>query len=753
MLNIFAPINILGYGIHSTNLIKALVEKGQELTLSQIGEMQLDPFFEMYYKEAIKNNEKFSSKDPSLFIFHDELSHQSCGNPLFVYSIFETTLLKPSSRNMLDNGPADIILTTTEAHKKLLLEQGITKPIEVVNEGIDETLYNTIPVNKYIDTKKLTYITLGKREERKNTDAIIRVFINLMKDKEVALICHTFNPFINRTQEHPFKNLTCWSGVNPLKHGFEYKGFDGKAHKFTLNKCDIYFTVPTIQVSNMPSLLHSANIGIQVSRGEGWDLPCFTAGTKISTMFGWKNIEDITINDFVLTDKGRFKQVKTVFKNNISDKKLYELKVNGNNIPINVTEEHPILGIKRKNVKKTRTGFQFNNNQVEFIKVKDLKPGDFLVKRKYKEMDDIVSIDLAVLDPNLEKSTNKVWYKTGFNNKGEQIKINRYPKIKECSFILGLFLAEGSFDGNKVTISLHSKESDLAQHFIEDIEKIFGYKTNWSKKYGNKYYIEFGSKIIGKFFEYLCGNGSHNKELKRLGYNKISKDIINAAFLGDGHTTKSNWKIYTTVSENFALQYFEILQNQGFTPIIQKKFRKDKGTIEFVISWLENKNRRHSRKMWFKEDIGTITTITSIKQIDFSDLVYNLEVEDDNTYQLPSFTAHNCSEMLACGIPTIATDCIGHKEYLTDNIPTIQKDLLINKQSENLAIDGVWFKGNQGSWDNLNVEKFTEVLENTFNNASTYEEKSEQLADYMSSNFSWGKAAETLLSIIEKYKG
>lgn len=384
MLNIFAPINILGYGIHSTNLIKALVEKGQELTLSQIGEMQLDPFFEMYYKEAIKNNEKFSSKDPSLFIFHDELSHQSCGNPLFVYSIFETTLLKPSSRNMLDNGPADIILTTTEAHKKLLLEQGITKPIEVVNEGIDETLYNTIPVNKYIDTKKLTYITLGKREERKNTDAIIRVFINLMKDKEVALICHTFNPFINRTQEHPFKNLTCWSGVNPLKHGFEYKGFDGKAHKFTLNKCDIYFTVPTIQVSNMPSLLHSANIGIQVSRGEGWDLPL--------------------------------------------------------------------------------------------------------------------------------------------------------------------------------------------------------------------------------------------------------------------------------------------------------------------------------------------------------------------------------TELLACGIPTIATDCIGHKEYLTDNIPTIQKDLLINKQSENLAIDGVWFKGNQGSWDNLNVEKFTEVLENTFNNASTYEEKSEQLADYMSSNFSWGKAAETLLSIIEKYK-
>ena len=385
MLNIFSPINNLGYGIHSNNLIKTLIEKGQDINLIPIGEVQVDNFYEMYYKEAIKNKDKFNVKNPSLYVFHDELSAQACGSPLFTYSIFETSQPKQISLKMLENGPTNVILTTTEQHKTNLINQKITKPIEVVREGIDETLFNTIPVDKYIDTKKLTYITAGKREERKNTDLLIRLFINLMKEKEVALICHTFNPFINNVQDHPFKNLTCWSGINPIKQGFEYKGFNGKAHMFTYKQCDIYFTVPTIPVSNMPSLYHSANIGIQISRGEGWDLPL--------------------------------------------------------------------------------------------------------------------------------------------------------------------------------------------------------------------------------------------------------------------------------------------------------------------------------------------------------------------------------TEMLACGLPTIATDCLGHTEYLTDTIPEIQKNLIIKKTDMTIATDNLWFKGDQGIWDNLNIDNFSKTLEESFNNASLYTQKDEQLADYMSNNFSWGIATDQLIKVIEKFKG
>lgn len=274
MINIYAPINILGYGIHASNMVKAIKEEGEEYNIQPLGQSQTDPYFEEYIKEGFSNRDKFNANNPSLFIFHDEYSPQSCGSPQMTFSIFETSKLKPLSKTMLENGPADIILTTTQKHKELLVENGIKKPVHVINEGIDDSLYNTIPYDAHIDTGKFTYLMVGKREERKFTDTTISTWIKMMRNKDVALIVHSFNPFVHKDEkEHPFTNLACWTGEDPRALGFDYKGFDGKAHKFTNQSCDIYFTTPSLSTSAMPSLYHSANVGISMSRGEGWNLP------------------------------------------------------------------------------------------------------------------------------------------------------------------------------------------------------------------------------------------------------------------------------------------------------------------------------------------------------------------------------------------------------------------------------------------------------------------------------------------------
>lgn len=273
MLNIYAPINLLGYGIHANNIIKALIDNGVDINLTKIGQVQNDPYFESYWQSAEKKIIEFDSNNPSLFIFHDDFSHQASGKPLMTFSIFETSMLKKLSKTMLVNGPTDIVLATTDAHRNLLIENRVTKPIEIVNEGVDDCIFNTIPCDKALDTKKFTFITVGKREARKSTDEIIKSFLTTMAGKEVALIAHTFNPFLNKTKDHPFKNLTCWSGVDPQKYGFRYVGWMGKWHKFSDGKADIYFTAPAFQTPEMPTLYHSANVGIACSKGEGWDLP------------------------------------------------------------------------------------------------------------------------------------------------------------------------------------------------------------------------------------------------------------------------------------------------------------------------------------------------------------------------------------------------------------------------------------------------------------------------------------------------
>ena len=264
MINIFGPINHLGYGTHTYNIIKALSKKTQ-VCLIPIEQIQLDESM----REVIDMTNKrdlFSVKNPSLFIFHEPEAVKYCGTPALAYSIFETDVVNNVSAHILEHGPTDKVLTTTKKHKEIL-EKFITKEIHVVHEGIDPEIFNTQNSYKMIDTGKLTFITVGKNEKRKNTSKIIKTFIENFQYEEVALICHTFNPFIQN------KDITKYSLIDPGKYGFTYSNINNSIHKFSNGICDIYFTPYNIPTPQMNSLYHSANVGIQVSSGEGWDLP------------------------------------------------------------------------------------------------------------------------------------------------------------------------------------------------------------------------------------------------------------------------------------------------------------------------------------------------------------------------------------------------------------------------------------------------------------------------------------------------
>lgn len=804
MINVFSPINQLGYGQHSCSMIKALIENGQEINLTTIGEVQLDSFYEMYIKEAVKNQNKFNVKNPSVFIFHDNFSHQACGSPLFTFSIFETSLLKPNSKIMLENGPTNIILTTTKEHAELLKEQGITKPIEVVNEGVDDTIFNTIPVDKYIDTKKMTYLLAGKREERKNTDAVIRTFINLMKEKEVALICHTFNPFINNTKDHPFKNLSCWCGLNPIKYNFEYKGFNGKAHIFTYKNCDIYFTTPTIPLCNMPSLYHSANIGIQVSRGEGWDLPCILPGTKIITYAGIKNIEDVNKNDRLLSHEGYFRDIKKIMKHK-NNKKTFEIKCWGNNEALKVTEEHPLYGIKKENIKKYNN---INYLEPEWIKAKDIKKGDILIKSAALEENKDFILDLKTLDTNLLYDNEYVWYKTSYNStfknsisklcsiynvskhimedaikivKGKSnnkfdsmctnisqklkkdniefnkvIKIKRFININDISELIGLYIAEGSSDKSKICLTIHEKEKDICLEMVKRNLKLISDDVSvWIKKHKDSKAIDIciSGKIISKTFEYLCNKGAYNKKIPKeilYGSKNSLSNLIKWYHFGDGCVYNNIYSI-STASIELAEQVCIAIQKLNLIPLKSKSKNN-----QYNVYWIVNKKERKvgsGNRVWQHNNNNLAIMVKEIKEILYTDDVYNFEVDVDNSYTLGICTVHNCTEMLACGLPVIATDCLGHNEYLNEKTPEIQKNLLVRKKDTIIADDGLWFKGEQGIWDNLNIESFTSILEYTFINSSIYISKNEELATYMSENYSWNNSVKKLLEIIDNYKG
>ena len=148
-----------------------------------------------------------------------------------------------------------------------------------------------------------------------------------------------------------------------------------------------------------------------------YSYPCGLAGTKVNTREGYKNIEDITIDDYVLTHNNRFCKVnKTMTR--ISNH-YYVLK--GLGVPkLYLTEEHPL--------------YIWRDEKFQWIKVKDLKLTDkFCFNINQNSFDVEYSNDLLwllgryVADGHINKYTyNSVNFAINFNK--EQEFLNNIPK-------------------------------------------------------------------------------------------------------------------------------------------------------------------------------------------------------------------------------------------------------------------------------------------------------------------------------------
>jgi len=102
-------------------------------------------------------------------------------------------------------------------------------------------------------------------------------------------------------------------------------------------------------------------------------------------------------------------------------------------------------------------------------------------------------------------------------------------------------------------------------------------------------------------------------------------------------------------------------------------------------------------------------------------------------------------EMMACGVPVIISNVLGHKEYITD-MPVF-KDLIIEPIGKELANDGIYFDGNMGYWSKLDVKSLSDKLIYAYTN-NIGQHRSKELSNYYTSNFDWVSAAKHLTTIL-----
>ena len=93
--------------------------------------------------------------------------------------------------------------------------------------------------------------------------------------------------------------------------------------------------------------------------------PCFVAGTLIKTKEGFKNIEDISVGDYVLTHTNTYKKVMETYVKECYDD-LCEIKLYGLDKPVVCTKNHPF--------------YTYRDDEFKWIMAKDLNSLDFIAQ-------------------------------------------------------------------------------------------------------------------------------------------------------------------------------------------------------------------------------------------------------------------------------------------------------------------------------------------------------------------------------------
>ena len=252
-ITVTAPINNLSYGIVSRNVIKNLSKKA----LVGLKPIQMDVYYQEEFKEFVDNYYlSFGMNDPSLIIFHENLimDHQGKG-PRIAFPFFEKNQFDFVTKFNIKN--QDLVLTASKWGENIIRAHG-QENVKVVNIGVDDD-FNVIPCWKNKD--KISFITIGKYEKRKGHDILPLLFAEAFQGiDDVELIAMIDNPFM--TAEN----------MGQVKADYR---------KIMLDKVKF---VGRITKKNMIQLINTADIGLFLSRAEGWNMPlleCMACGKDI----------------------------------------------------------------------------------------------------------------------------------------------------------------------------------------------------------------------------------------------------------------------------------------------------------------------------------------------------------------------------------------------------------------------------------------------------------------------------------------
>lgn len=410
-------------------------------------------------------------------------------------------------------------------------------------------------------------------------------------------------------------------------------------------------------------------LGVRLAKQE-----CFDGNTKIFTINGYKNIKDIQVGDLVLTHTGKFKPVIKLY--NKKSKDLYKINSFLNENYSYVTKNHPFL---------------FNNIWTEINKINNLELLPVIPTNIEFNKDKIVTIDLYnLIEPkNFKKklcNDNMSFY---INDRKHKRIHNRYISVDyDLGYIIGIYLSEGTCDRLRFWISHHTKEADT---WVKDVIKIIKNKfglLEYQQRFGkiginNGAQTTFCSEILCNTLKlFVDGNYCYDKHLSNFAYENSNleflKGVLDGTFVGDGMLNYYNYKSLgiTSINMIYDIKFIchilginccsfrpdkSILPDHYHRPYTFKILNSKNIDVKLTISNIieQNLHQTHHFHNYKSDDRFVFSKINKEEYIGEEISVYNLEVEEDNSYITEHFIVHNCDgSFLASGDTVISGEIL-----------------------------------------------------------------------------------------------
>lgn len=397
--------------------------------------------------------------------------------------------------------------------------------------------------------------------------------------------------------------------------------------------------------------------GVEHSVIGKWDMlvsfpPCFIAGTLIMTFDGLKNIEDIEIGDKVLTHTGLYKEVKSVMRHPASNICKVTSFSQGE---ITCTSNHRFY-CKTKDRHFSNGKYAWNISDFSWLSVTDFSYAsksknqrtltsnvcdDIIEQCKWGGTDIKLNSNSTKHVANLDVNDPNFWYIVGRYLGDGYL---HHKKRKNQTFLYGIYICSGRHKSEylKEKLNLAMKKSK------------FSYAMQHKRTADC---FEISSSELGKFMEQF---GAHSFEKCIPGFvTRLPKECVDQLLAGyldcDGYLLNGKKQTFSTTSKKLAYGIKYIVQKYfGLSCSVYKK-EQHNNVIEgrvvntrdiYLGSFMLEKS---DRSKYFIDGKYILAPVRSVEKLNETDLVYNLSVEDDESYTADGFVVHNCTHLAISG--------------------------------------------------------------------------------------------------------